>query len=33
MQFQLFKLHELHNFDKIHNINVLSLNHFDKPMQ
>jgi len=30
---QLFKLHKLYNFNKIHNINVLSLNYCDKPME
>jgi hypothetical protein len=26
-------LHKLHGFNKIHNVNVLSLNHLDKSMQ
>ncbi len=26
-------LHQFHNFNKIHNINVLSLNYLDKPME
>lgn len=39
MQYQLhcnsaiFKLHQVHNFNKIHNKNVLSLNYLDKPME